>query len=230
MSPVKKHAAVCVTSDPGIRSFAESALAGFRLRFYPTASAFLKAGPRSGLAVIDDFLPDMSGRDLASVLRAEKRTSRLLLVLTGTAVYSPAAAALCFENGADEYFHFPPDPRLFRARVLNLLARGAPRGCPDEKPAERVFGTLRISPEARTVRVGTRPIQLTALEFDLLVYFLSNEGRIVSRGVLLERVWKPGEAGPRSVDKRIEALRAKLGRSFSSKIRTVFGLGYIFKL
>lgn len=230
MSPAKKSFAVCVTSDPGIRSFVESALAGFRLRFYPSAAAFLGAPPRAGLAVIDDFLPDMSGRDLASVLRAERRTAGLLLVLTGAAVYSPAAAALCFENGADEYFHFPPDPRLFRARILNLLARGAGRSRPEEKPAERVFGTLRISPEARTVRVGTRPLKLTALEFDLLVYFLANEGRVVSRGVLLERVWKPGEAGPRSVDKRIEALRAKLGRAFGSKIKTVFGLGYIYKL
>lgn len=230
MSPAKKPSAVCVTSDAGIRAFVETSLAGFRLRFYPTAAAFLKAGPRAGLAVIDDFLPDMSGRDLASVLRAEKSTSGLLLVLTGTAAYSPAAAALCLDNGADEYFHFPPDARLFRARALNLLARGGARGSVAEKPAERVFGTLRISPDARTVRVGTRQLKLTALEFDLLVYFLANEGRVVSRGVLLERVWKPGEAGPRSVDKRIEALRAKLGRSFSSRIRTVFGLGYIFKL
>lgn len=230
MSPAKKPSAVCVTSNDGIRSFVGSALAGFRLRFYPTAAAFLKAGPAAGLAVIDDFLPDMSGRDLASVLRAEKRTSRLLLVLTGTAAYSPAAAALCFENGADEYFQFPPDPALFRARALNLLARGAAGTRREAGPAERVFGPLRISPEARTARVGTRRLKLTALEFDLLVYFLANEGRLITRGVLLERVWKPGEAGPRSVDKRIEALRAKLGRSFSSRIRTVFGSGYIFKL
>ncbi len=230
MSPARKPSAVCVTSDAAIRSFVESALSNFRLRFYPTAAAFLKAAPGAGLAVIDDFLPDMSGRDLASVLRADKRTSRLLLVLTGNAGYSPAAAALCFENGADEYFHFPPDPRLFRARALNLLARGAARSFREAKPVERVFGTLRVSVEARTARVGTRQLKLTALEFDLLVYFLANEGRVISRGVLLERVWKPGEAGPRSVDKRIEALRAKLGRSFSSRIRTVFGLGYIFKL
>jgi DNA-binding response OmpR family regulator len=230
MSPAKKPAAVCVSSDGTIRSFVESSLPGFRLRFCPSASALLKAPPAAGLIIIDDLLPDMSGRDLASVLRAERRTSGLLLVLTGAAAYSPAAAALCFENGADEYFHFPPDPRLFRARLLNLLARGAGRGCAEQKPAERRFGPLRISPEARTVRVGKRQLELTALEFDLLVYFLANEGRVISRGVLLERVWKPGEAGPRSVDKRIEALRAKLGRSFSSKIKTVFGLGYIFRL
>lgn len=230
MSPAKKPSAACVTSDGRIRAFLESALAGFRLRFYLSASAFLKDPPASGLAVIDDYLPDMSGRDLVSVLRGAQRTSRLLLVLTGAAGYSPAAAALCFENGADEYFHFPPDPGLFRARALNLLARGAPRGCAAEKPAERSFGPLKISLEARTARVGTRLLKLTALEFDLLLYFLSNEGRVISRGVLLERVWKQGEAGPRSVDKRIEALRAKLGRSFSSRIRTVFGLGYIFKL
>ncbi|MDP2866399.1 MAG: winged helix-turn-helix domain-containing protein, partial [Elusimicrobiota bacterium] len=70
----------------------------------------------------------------------------------------------------------------------------------------------------------------TALEFDLLLYFLKNQGRVVSRTVLLEQVWKQGlEAGPRAVDKRIEALRSRLG-PFGSKIRTVFGLGYLFKM
>ncbi len=74
-------------------------------------------------------------------------------------------------------------------------------------------------------------LRLTALEFDLLMYFLKNQGRVVSRGVLLEQVWRQGlETGTRSVDKRIEALRSKLGRAFGSKIRTVFGLGYIFRL
>jgi len=74
-------------------------------------------------------------------------------------------------------------------------------------------------------------MKLTALEFDLLLYFLRNQGRVVSRSVLLEQVWRQDSAaGARAVDKRIEALRRRLGRSFGSKLRTVFGLGYIFKL
>jgi len=220
----------CVTSYPGVRSLFETALHGFRLKFYPSAGAFLKAPPSKGLVVIDSALPDMSGSDLVSVLRGEKRTAGLLLVLTSQGQYSPSTAALCLTNGADEYFSFPPDAHLFRARLLNLLARSGVRPCLAEKPSEYRFGALTISPEARTGSIGSRPLELTALEFDLLLYFLKNPGRVVSRTVLLEQVWRQGEtAGPRAVDKRIEALRAGLGR-YGSKIRTVFGLGYIFKL
>jgi DNA-binding response OmpR family regulator len=205
-------------------------LKGFRLRFYSSAAAFLKA-PRPRLAVIDEALPDMSGRDLAAVLRADPRTSGTLLVLTGGGTYSTSAAVSCFDGGADEYFRFPPDPALFRARLLNLLARRAARRLVPAKPAEYRFGELAVSPEARTARAGGRPLRLTALEFDLLAYFLRNRGRVVSRGVLLEQVWRQGtEAGPRSVDKRVEALRSKLGRRSGARLRTVFGLGYIFRI
>ncbi len=223
-------AAACLTSDPSARAFYRAALKGFRLKFYPSAAAFLKAPPSKGLAVIDSALSDMSGRDLAAVLRREKSTAGLLLVLTGGA-YSPADAALCLENGADEYFPYPPEPRLFRARLVNLLERSGARACPPPAPEEYRFGALTISPEARTAVIGGRRLKLTALEFDILLYFLKNQGRVVSRTVLLEQVWRQGEqAGPRAVDKRIEALRAGLGCAFGSKLRTVFGLGYIFKL
>lgn len=225
-----KPAAACLTSDPAARAFYRSALPGFALKFYPTAAAFLKAPPAAGLAVVDAALPDMGGGDLVAVLRGSPRTAGLLLVLTGGAPYSPAAAAASFDSGADEYFAFPPDPLLFRARLLNLLGRG-PSGRPaPAKPAEYEFGDLRISPEARTAVVGGTRVRLTALEFDILLYFLRNQGRVVSRYVLLEQVWKDAaEAGPRAVDKRIEALRRKLGR-YGAKIGTIFRLGYIFRL
>jgi len=220
----------CVTADPAVAAFARASLKGLRVRSYPSAGRFLKSWRGDGLAVIDAGLPDMSGRDLVAVLRGAPRTAGSLLVLTGGGQYSPAAAAVCFDNGADEYFSFPPDPALFRARVLNLLGRGGRRAAA-EKPAEYAFGALRVSPEARTARVGASALKLTALEFDLLLYFLRNQGRVVSRSVLLEQVWRQdSSAGARAVDKRIEALRRRLGRSFGSKLRTVFGLGYIFKL
>ncbi|OIO02507.1 MAG: hypothetical protein AUJ51_06120 [Elusimicrobia bacterium CG1_02_56_21] len=224
-----KPAVSCVTSDPSARSFLRSALKGFRLGFFPTAASVLKSPPR-GLLVIDSTLPDMSGRDLISVLRGDKKTAALLIVLTGAGPYSPAAAALSLENGADEYFSFPPEAGLLRARLLNLLARTAVVSPPAQKPAEYCFGALRISPEARTATLGRERLKLTALEFDILLYFLKNQGRVVARTVLLEQVWRDGlEAGPRAVDKRIEKLRARLGK-FGSKLRTVFGLGYIFKM
>jgi DNA-binding response OmpR family regulator len=135
-----------------------------------------------------------------------------------------------FDGGADEYFPFPPDPALFLARARNLLARSGSRPAGAAKPSEYSFGPLRISPEARTASVAGADAGLTALEFDILLFFLRNRGRVVSRFVLLERVWKLGmEAGPRAVDKRIEALRRKLGR-FGKKIVTVFGIGYMLKI
>lgn len=226
---MKRPAAACAGS-PALRAFAREALPDFRLKFYPSAAVFLKRPPAAGLAIIEAALPDMSGRDLVAVLRGDRKTAGLLLVLAGGGPYSPADAALSLENGADEYFSFPPDPALFRARLLNLLARAAAGVPAREKPAEYAFGALAVSPEARTAAVGGRRLRLTALEFDLLLYFLKNQGRVVARTVLLEQVWKFGsEAGSRAVDKRIEALRSKLG-PFGAKIRTVFGLGYIFRL
>lgn len=227
---MKKSSAACVVNGAGERAFLESALEGFRLKFYASAAAFLKSGPK-GLAIISESLPDMSGRDLVAVLRGGRKTAGLLLVLTGPGPYSPSAAALCLENGADEYFSFPPESRLFRARMLNLLGRPPSASRRTEKPSEYRFGALKISPAARTACIGADRIKLTALEFDLLLYFLKNQGRVVSRTVLLEQVWKQGfETGTRAVDKRVEALRARLGVRFGAKIKTVFGLGYIFKL
>lgn len=223
------RSAFCLSADPAVRALFKSSLKGFSLKFYPSAAAFLDKPPSAGLAVIDSGLPDMSGGDLVSALRGDSGTSGLLLVLTGRGPYSPAAAAALFDGGADEYFGFPFDPALFRARVLNLLARCGARPGPADRPSEYSFGRLRISPEARTASVDGVRAELTALEFDILLYFLRNQGRVVSRSVLLERVWKAGmESGPRAVDKRIEALRRKLGR-FGAKISTVFGLGYMLK-
>lgn len=222
--------AACLTSDPAARAFFKAALKGFKLRFYSSAASFLRRPPVKGLAVIDSALPDMAGGDLAAVLRGDKKTSALRLVLTGPGPYSPAAAAALFDSGADEYFSFPPDPGLFRARAVNLLSRACAPGSGPQRPSEYAFGPLLISPEGRTASVDGRRADLTALEFDILLYFLRNQGRVVSRSVLLEQVWKLGvEAGLRAVDKRIEALRRKLGRA-GAGIRTVFGLGYIFKL
>ncbi len=221
----------CATADPAAAALLRAALKGLDLRFYPSAAALLKVWKGGGAALIDASLPDMSGRDLVAVLRGAPRTARSVIALAGPGPYSPAAAAACFDNGADEYFTFPPDPGLLKARLLNLMARSGRRPAAAEAPAEHSFGALKVSPEARTASVKGMQLRLTALEFDLLMYFLKNQGRVVSRGVLLEQVWRQGlETGTRSVDKRIEALRSKLGRAFGSKIRTVFGLGYIFRL
>ena len=213
-----------------MRAFFRSSLRGFSLRFLPTAAAFLRSRPSGKLVLIDSSLPDMSGEDLAAALRGDARTAGLLLVVAGPGTESPSSAARSLDSGADEYFRFPPDPAVFRARLLNLLSRGAVRPAAPGRPAELSFGPLRVSPEARTAVVAGRRAPLTALEFDLLLYFLRNSGRVVSRSVLLERVWKQGlDSGPRAVDKRIEALRRKLG-AFGARIRTVFGLGYILKI
>ena len=86
-----------------------------------------------------------------------------------------------------------------------------------------------LSPQERVCRLGGREVPLTRLEFDLLLYFLRQVNRVLTRGVILESVWRGDPAmTTRTVDKHVETLRKKLG-AFGKKLETVIRMGYIFK-
>ena len=92
-----------------------------------------------------------------------------------------------------------------------------------------VLGDVMLDKESHDVTVGGKPVELTAKEFDLLAFFMANTGVVVSRDVLLDRVWGqeyPG--GTRTVDVHVRRLRAKLGEEHAHLIQTVRSVGYKF--
>jgi DNA-binding response OmpR family regulator len=125
------------------------------------------------------------------------------------------------EVGADDYLTKPFSPRELAARIKAILRRTEPQSTNDLV----VLGDVTLNRETHDVTIDGRSVDLTAKEFDLLAYFLSNPGAVLSRDVLLDRVWGveyPG--GTRTVDVHVAQLRRKLGRP--ELIRTLRGSGY----
>ncbi|WP_449193610.1 winged helix-turn-helix domain-containing protein [Actinomadura sediminis] len=130
--------------------------------------------------------------------------------------------------GADDYVTKPFSMRELVARiraVLRRVGRPAPEPRADAQRAEPLrAGGLEVDPEARRVRRDGREVHLTPIEFDLLACLVRNRGTVLTRAVLLERVWDWTDAsGTRVVDSHVKALRRKLGQGL---IRTVHGVGY----
>jgi DNA-binding response OmpR family regulator len=169
------------------------------------------------VVVLDIGLPDMDGFDVCRSIRAGSRVP--ILMLTARDEEPDRVSGL--ELGADDYLTKPFSPRELLARVKAVLRRAEP--WLDEE--ELALGDVIVRPEAREVRVDGEPVELTSKEFDLLVIFLGNPERVLTRELLLDRVWGltfPG--GTRTVDVHVASLRRKLGRP--ELVRTVRGVGY----
>jgi len=168
------------------------------------------------LAILDLQLPDADGLDLC---RAIRDRSRLPIVIV-TARDEEIDRITGLELGADDYVTKPFSPRELVARVRAVLRRAEP-----EADEELVAGDVVIDHGGRTVAVAGSPVELTAMEFDLLAFLLAHPGTVMSRERLLERVWGlsfPG--GTRTVDVHVAQVRKKLDRP--DLIRTVRGAGY----
>lgn len=214
--------------------------AGFSVSSYPSAGQFIASlsGSVPDLAAVDTELPDLGGPDLALALRRNAPTAALTLIIFSSAPRVPSEVVSGLDSGADDYFSPLPSPEELDARLRNLLERGlrgraAPgsaAGCSGPAPQIIRAGGLEVDLSARTVFSCGAPAGLTSLEFDLLVFFLNHPNRVIARGTLMDALWKdPSSASQRAVDKRVEALRAKLG-GFSARIETVFGMGYLLRL
>lgn len=169
------------------------------------------------LVILDVGLPGIDGFEVCGRIRA--RSSVPIVMLTARDEEADRVAGL--EVGADDYVSKPFSPRELAARVKAILRRVEPRSQEDVLQLDEV--TLWRS--AREVQVAGRPVELTVKEFDLLAFFMENPGAVLSRELLLDRVWGmeyPGET--RTVDVHVGQLRKKLGRP--NLIRTVRGAGY----
>ena len=169
------------------------------------------------VVVLDIGLPGMDGFDVCRSIRSRSRVP--ILMLTARDEEPDRVSGL--ELGADDYLTKPFSPRELLARVKAVLRRA--ETWLDEP--ELVFGDVVVRPEAREANVAGKPVELTSKEFDLLAILLGHPNQVLTREVLLDRVWGlafPG--GTRTVDVHIASLRRKLGRP--DLVRTVRGMGY----
>jgi DNA-binding response OmpR family regulator len=175
------------------------------------------------LVILDVRLP---GRDGFEVLRELRRDSEVYVIML-TARTEEADKLVGLTVGADDYITKPFSPRELVARVKAVLRRGREPRRPDDELLQ--FEGLEIDLAGRQVHVDGMPVELTTLEFDLLVALAAAPGRVFSRGQLIQRVWGWDFFGDeRVVDVHVRNLRRALGDSADSPrfIGTVRGVGY----
>lgn len=173
------------------------------------------------LIILDIMLPGMDGIEVVSHLRRESDVYVIML----TAKTEETDKIVGLSVGADDYVTKPFSPRELVARVKAALRRiEAGAGSGGERGVLS-FKHVRMDVGARKVSVDENPIELTAIEFDLLKALAENRGRVLSRQQLLEKVWGGEYFGEmRVVDVHLGHIRQKLGRE--DLIATVRGVGY----
>jgi two-component system response regulator VicR len=179
---------------------------------------------RPDLVILDLMLPRLDGLEVCRVLRRERDVPIIML----TARDSEVDRVVGLELGADDYVVKPFSVRELMVRVKNVLRRVAPRpGQPPSQPSRA--GDMVIDPARHEARWHDVPLDLTALEFDLLQTLIQHAGQVLSREQLLEQVWGYDYYGDlRVVDAAIKRLRAKLRQASAGAdaIATVRGVGY----
>jgi two-component system, OmpR family, alkaline phosphatase synthesis response regulator PhoP len=176
------------------------------------------------IIVLDIMLPGMDGIELLTRLRRESGVYVILL----TAKTEEADKIVGLSVGADDYVTKPFSPRELTARIKSALRRIRSGSDSASESTVLVFRHLRLDKSARRVTVDEQPVELTAIEFDLLKALTENQGRVMSRDQLLEKVWGGEYFGEiRVVDVHLGHVRQKLGRE--GLIATVRGVGYRFE-
>lgn len=189
---------------------------------------------RPDLILLDIMLPELDGIEVCRILRQEMAVPIIML----TARDEEIDKVVGLEVGADDYMTKPFSMRELMARVkANLrrvrLTREEAEGEDETAAGQRLsFGGLLIDLGRREVRLRGAPIPLTPREFELLAFLARNRGMVLSRDLILERVWGWDFAGgTRTVDVHIRGLREKLedDPAHPARILTVRGAGYRFE-
>lgn len=179
------------------------------------------------LVVLDWMLPGMSGIEFARVLRADRRTQSVpVIMLTARAEEKDKLSGL--ETGADDYLTKPFSPRELNARVKAVLRRRAPQATDDAVEVD----SLRLDPASHRVTGSGTTIALGPTEFRLLHFLMTHAERVYSRTQLLDQVWGDHVfVAERTVDVHIRRLRKALEATGHDRlIQTVRSAGYRFSM
>ena len=173
------------------------------------------------LLILDVMMPKMDGWE---VCREVRKTSRVPIIML-TAKADERDELLGFELGVDEYVTKPFSPKILVARVEAILRRS---NVNTDDGIIRI-GDITMNKNAHEVFVGNQPIELSFKEFELLAYFIENQGIALSRERILNNVWNYDYFGDaRTIDTHVKKLRNKLGER-GGYIKTIWGMGYKFE-
>jgi DNA-binding response OmpR family regulator len=186
------------------------------------------AQQRFDLVVLDIMLPKLDGIEVCRRLRSRSQVPIIML----TAKDDEVDKVLGLEVGADDYITKPFSVREFRSRVRAALRRSEMLRARGVGEAPIVAGELEVDFERREVRVQGEPVRLTYVEFEILAALASAPGRVLTRDLLLERIW--GDSAyrdPRTIDVHIRHLREKVEPDPHEPeyLLTVRGVGYRFR-
>ena len=177
------------------------------------------------LILLDLMLPDGSGLELCKKMKSDPDVQNLPIIIL-TAKDDEVDKVVGFEIGADDYVTKPFSVRELILRIKAVLKRGENKK--DIVEIDRQFGDLKIDIDSHEVYVDGELVNLTALEFKLLIQLVDRRGRVQSREQLLADVWGySAEVTTRTVDTHIKRLREKLG-TMGKYVQTIRGVGYKF--
>lgn len=170
------------------------------------------------LIILDVMMPKVDGWQVCREIRKVSKVPVIML----TAKSDERDELTGFELGVDEYISKPFSPKILVARVGAILRRTTQAAADTKLEA----GGIVVDKAARLVTIDEKEIDLSFKEFELLVYFMENQGIALSREMILNHVWNYDYFGDaRTIDTHVKKLRSKLGEK-GELIKTIWGLGY----
>ena len=173
------------------------------------------------LVILDVMMPKMDGWEVCKTIRQYSQVPVMMLTARG----EERDELQGFKLGVDEYVSKPFSPKILVARVEALLRRS--QGTPADTSEA---GGIRIDKAAHQVTIDGQVIDLSYKEFELLNYFMENQGLALSREKILNHVWNYDYFGDaRTIDTHVKKLRSKMGEK-GDYIKTIWGMGYKFEV
>ena len=174
------------------------------------------------LIILDVMMPKMDGWQVCREIRQYSKVPIIML----TAKSDEKDELQGFDLGVDEYITKPFSPKILVARVEAILRRSNVLAADDTMEA----GGIELNKAAHEVLIDGKSVELSYKEFELLAYFMSNQGVALSRERILNNVWNYDYFGDaRTIDTHVKKLRSKLGTK-GEYIKTIWGMGYKFEV
>lgn len=175
------------------------------------------------LLILDVMMPKMNGWEVCREVRENSKVPIIML----TAKSDESDELMGFDLGVDEYISKPFSPKILVARVEAILRRTNQIG--DSSQIKKA-GLIVLDKTAHEVTIDGKSVELSFKEFELLEYFMDNQGIALSRERILNSVWNYDYFGDaRTIDTHVKKLRSKLGKQ-GEYIKTVWGMGYKFEV